>query len=165
MISVTDSVNFIDVQNALELDSIAPESMPSDEQVHHWVELVLNELKPGAELTVRIVDEDEIAALNNEYRNQEGSTNVLSFPVDEDLPLPVPLLGDLVISAAVVEREAKQQNKDIMSHWAHMVIHGTLHLLGFDHIDEADAIKMEQTEIILLDKLGISNPYEVTDRS
>ena len=165
MIPVTESINFIDVQRALEMDSIDEASLPTDEQIHAWVDMVLNELKPGAELTVRIVDEDEIAALNEEYRNKQGSTNVLSFPIDEELPLPVPLLGDLVISAAVVEREAKQQNKDIASHWAHMIIHGTLHLLGFDHLEEADTTEMEQTEIILLGKLGISNPYEVADHS
>lgn len=165
MIPVTEAPNFIDVQRALELDTIEEHSLPTDQQIHDWLDLLLNELQPGSELTVRIVDEEEMSELNAEYRHKTGSTNVLSFPVDEELPLPVPLLGDLVICAAVVVREAQQQGKPVLSHWAHMIVHGCLHLLGYDHIDSADAEKMENQEIFFLARLGISNPYEVNNHS
>ena len=97
---------------------------------------------------------------NARYRHKPGPTNVLSFPFEADIPLEVPLLGDLVICAAVVEREAREQDKPIEAHWAHMLVHGTLHLLGYDHVTDAQAHEMETTEIQLLQQLGFSNPYE-----
>ena len=149
----------VDVQRIIE-----DEGSPSDEDIQLWISAVLananNDEKPY-ELTVRIVDEQEITDLNQDYRQKSGSTNVLSFPADQDLPLDVPLLGDLVICAAVVAREAAEQHKTLKQHWAHMVVHGTLHLLGYDHIEDDQAIKMEQKEITILQTLGISNPYEV----
>ena len=154
----------VDVQWAVE-----GEHSPSESDIQSWVEatLAFNDIRNGsdAELTVRIVEEEEIAELNQQYRQKQGGTNVLSFPVDEDLPLEVPLLGDLVICAAVVAREAKQQNKTLDAHWAHMVVHGTLHLLGYDHLEEDQAEVMEQKEISILQGLGFSNPYEVAANS
>jgi probable rRNA maturation factor len=154
----------VDVQKAVQ-----DEDLPSDEDIQGWIESVLineeNIVADQAELTVRIVDENEISELNQQYRQKKGSTNVLSFPVDEDLPLDIPLLGDLVICAAVVKREALEQNKSLTAHWAHMIVHGTLHLLGYDHIDDEQATRMEQKEITILHGLGFSNPYEVTIES
>jgi len=154
----------VDVQWAVDA-----EHHPSESDIQTWVEatLAFNDIysSADAELTIRIVEEEEVAELNQQYRQKQGSTNVLSFPVDEDLPLDIPLLGDLVICAAVVAREANEQNKTLNEHWAHMVIHGTLHLLGYDHIKEDQAEVMEQIEISILQGLGYSNPYEVATNS
>lgn len=154
----------VEVQWAVE-----GEGLPSEQDIQDWVEAVLMQEQNGSstdvELTVRIASEEEVAELNQQYRQKQGSTNVLSFPVDDELPLEVRLLGDLIICAAVVEREAKQQDKTLLSHWAHMVVHGTLHLLGYDHIEADQADVMEQKEINILDGLGFSNPYEVATGS
>ena len=161
---------FVDVQWAAE-----GEDLPSEADIQSWVEAALlseqkskssqTDTQSGSELTVRIVDEKEITELNQQYRHKQGSTNVLSFPVDEDLPLDIPLLGDLVICAEVVAREAKDQNKALDAHWAHMVVHGTLHLLGYDHIEADQAEVMERKEINILQGLGFLNPYEVATNS
>ena len=133
---------------------------PSDEMIQQWVEHTLTaEHKDDAELTVRIVDENESAALNKEYRNKDNSTNVLSFPFECPDEVELNLLGDLVICAPVVEREAKKQEKNSQAHWAHMLVHGVLHLLGYDHIDEADAHEMEAREKKILESIGFQNPY------
>ena len=133
---------------------------PSDETIQQWVEQALAlENKDDAELTVRIVDESESAALNEEYRHKSNSTNVLSFPFECPDEVELNLLGDLVICAPVVEREAKEQDKSSQAHWAHMLVHGVLHLLGYDHIEESDAQNMEAREIKILEDLGFPNPY------
>ena len=153
---------YLDIQSALDTTGYV---LPSEEQIRAWVSSVLEGRMPSAELTIRIVDETESAQLNQEYRHKEGATNVLSFPFESDVPLEVPLLGDIVICAPVVVREALEQHKDVLSHWAHMVIHGTLHLLGYDHVADAEAVAMEQQEIDLMQQLGFSNPYEVSTQS
>ena len=112
-----------------------------------------------AELTIRLVNEAEITELNHTYRNNNKATNVLSFPADLPEHIDIPLLGDMIICPSVVKREATEQHKALSSHWAHMVIHGTLHLLGYDHINEREAEEMENLEIQLLAGLGIDNPY------
>jgi probable rRNA maturation factor len=139
--------------------------VPDAAQFQAWVLQALQLAgHDGGELVIRIVDEDESRALNHEYRGKDKPTNVLSFPfeVPEGVPaeaLP-PLLGDLVICAPVVAAEATEQGKALHDHWAHMVIHGVLHLLGFDHIDDADAVIMESLEIRILAGLDIANPYD-----
>ena len=139
---------------------------PSDEKIQNWVETILAaEQEKDAELTVRIVDENESAELNEEYRNKTGSTNVLSFPFECPSEVELNLLGDLVICAPVVEREAKQQGKPSQAHWAHMLVHGILHLLGYEHIDKDDAQKMESHEIEIMAALGFSDPYSDKDFS
>lgn len=153
---------WLDIQIALDTTGF---TLPSEDQIRSWVTSALEGRMPAAELTVRIVDEVEIEQLNQQYRHKEGATNVLSFPFEADVQLEVPLLGDIVICAPVVAREATEQHKDCMSHWAHMLIHGTLHLLGFDHVNAVDADAMEQTEIQLMQQLGFSNPYEVSTQS
>jgi len=150
----------VDVQWAVDQTGL-----PNETDILNWVVSVVSEHQSKAELTVRVVDEQEITELNKQYRDKNKSTNVLSFPADKDLPVPVPLLGDLVICAAVVAKEAAEQNKALLAHWAHMVIHGTLHLLGYDHIASDQAEEMEQKEVVYMQKLGFSNPYEVITHS
>ena len=134
--------------------------LPSEQQLRDWASAALNNRRDQAELTIRLVDEQESQALNRDYRGKDAPTNVLSFPADLPPELELPLLGDLVICRQVVEREAHEQGKAVSDHWAHMVIHGTLHLLGFDHIDDDEAEEMESLETALLKQLNINNPYE-----
>jgi probable rRNA maturation factor len=126
-----------------------------------WARSALHDKQiSDAELTIRIVASTEMAALNFNYRHKKGATNVLSFPFDmPEGTGEIPLLGDIVICAEVVSAEAKAQGKDLEAHWAHMVVHGVLHLLGHDHIDTAEAEEMETREITILKKLGYNNPY------
>ncbi len=134
--------------------------LPSERQLPNWASAALAKRRDQAELTIRLVDEQESQALNRDYRGKDAPTNVLSFPADLPPELELPLLGDLVICRQVVEREAREQGKAVSDHWAHMVIHGTLHLLGFDHIDDDEAEEMESLETALLKQLNINNPYE-----
>jgi probable rRNA maturation factor len=144
---------YVEIQNASEAPNV-----PEDAGFRRWAEAASQ--RDGAAVVIRIVDEPESAELNRCYRNKSGPTNVLSFPFEVPDGIPNDLLGDLVICAGVVEREAREQGKDPDAHWAHMVVHGLLHLQGYDHIDEQDATVMENEEIAILSKLGFSNPYE-----
>ena len=144
----------VDLQNACSASAIPP---PTD--FERWVAAALTDQREEAEVSIRLVDETESAALNFQYRHKNTPTNVLSFPADLPPELGLPLLGDLVICADVVAREAQEQGKSATAHWAHMVIHGTLHLIGYDHIDESDAQTMEALEIDILEKLEFANPY------
>ncbi len=135
--------------------------LPGVDTVQRWVEAALAGFVETAELTVRIVTRDEMQQLNRIYRHQDKPTNVLSFPFEAPPGVELPLLGDVVICAAVVEVEALEQGKPAISHWAHMVVHGVLHLLGYDHIEEADADEMEGLEVEILAQLNINNPYEI----
>lgn len=145
----------LDLQIASEASDI-----PQLAEFEQWVALALSGRKDIAELTIRIVDNDESQALNREYRQKDKPTNVLSFPAEVPDFVDLPLLGDLVICAPVVFKEAIEQHKVASAHWAHMVIHGVLHLLGYDHIEEDEAELMESLEIELLAKLGLESPYE-----
>ena len=144
--------------------AISAAGLPGAERIRQWVELVLGERSRTAELTVRIVDEAEITALNHRYRGKDSPTNVLSFPYEPQPDTPTGLLGDVVICAPVVQAEAVAQGKPAQAHWAHMVIHGVLHLLGYDHREAADAEDMESLETGLLHRLGFSDPYQPTER-
>ncbi|WP_286232805.1 rRNA maturation RNase YbeY [Thalassotalea sediminis] len=144
----------------LDLQLACPStSIPSIEDFQVWVNTALSHTKSAFELTIRIVDSEESQSLNHQYRGKDSATNVLSFPFEVPEGVELNLLGDLVICWQVVEQEAQQQNKPVQHHWAHMVIHGCLHLLGYDHISEKDAIEMEAIEIEKLATLGINNPY------
>lgn len=112
------------------------------------------------EVTIRIVEPDESQALNANYRGKDKPTNVLSFPFEQPPGLNLPLLGDLVVCQAVVTGEACEQHKPVKAHWAHMLIHGTLHLLGYDHINDDEAQQMERLEVHILNSLGIDDPYQ-----
>lgn len=151
----------------LELDlQIATEDtaqLPSFDQFYQWVLTALPLKNEEFEVTVRIVDKDESQALNHEYRGKAYPTNVLSFPFEAPAEIELPLLGDLVICKTVVEEEAKTQEKHVLDHWAHMIIHGILHLRGFDHINDDDAEEMESLEIELLSTLAINNPYLINE--
>jgi len=147
-------------------------ALPTLAQLEQWAQLALQPPKSEAEITIRVVDDAESHDLNLQYRGKDKPTNVLSFAFEEpqfdDPELAaqmaaelgdVDYLGDLVINAQLVALEATQQLKSVEDHWAHLVIHGTLHLQGFDHIEEAEAQAMETLEAALLSTLNIPNPY------
>ncbi|MDX1635671.1 MAG: rRNA maturation RNase YbeY [Marinobacter sp.] len=133
--------------------------LPTDAEFERWANLAWQAEEPS-EVTLRIVDREESAELNGLYRHKTGPTNVLSFPFEAPPGITVPLAGDLVICAPVVRDEAHEQGKSLSGHWAHMVIHGMLHLQGYDHLTDDEADIMETLEIALLKELGFSNPYE-----
>ncbi|MDC9727453.1 MAG: rRNA maturation RNase YbeY [Candidatus Thioglobus sp.] len=116
--------------------------------------------KPESELLIRIVNKAEIQSLNKTYRHNDKTTNVLSFPSDLPIEIDESILGDVVICRDVVASEAKDQRKSFDDHLLHMAIHGTLHLMGYDHIDDKDANKMETLEVKILEKMNIANPYQ-----
>ncbi len=134
--------------------------LPEENQIQQWLDLALSD-HPDSELTIRIVNSDESQALNHEYRGKDKPTNVLSFPFEAPPGVQLNLLGDIVICAAIVAQEADDQNKALLAHWAHMVVHGCLHLLGYDHITNDEAEIMEAREILILDQAGFNNPYEL----
>ncbi len=143
------------VQIACEQDRI-----PSEIEFTEWVNACIKNEKNDAEVSIRIVDEHESQSLNFEYRKKNKPTNVLSFPCDLPDDVEYEFLGDIVICAPLVIQEAKDQQKLDIDHWAHLTIHGTLHLLGFDHIDDEQAEIMENLEIDILSQFGFSNPYQ-----
>lgn len=147
----------------LQLNSQAAD-LPAADSVQRWADAAWQG-EGEAEATVRVVDEAESAELNQTYRHKSGPTNVLSFPVEaEDLPgLDLPLLGDLVICAPVVAREAAEQGKPAEAHWAHMIVHGMLHLQGHDHIEPDAAEAMERLETDIMRGLGYPDPYGEDD--
>lgn len=136
---------------------VPPAGVPASASMREWANLALGRV--AGDLTLRIVDEAESQELNRRYRHKDKPTNVLSFPYDGDM-LDIPVLGDLVICAPVVQREALEQGKDARAHWAHMVVHGCLHLLGYDHEDDREAEIMENRERELLAQFGFPDPYE-----
>lgn len=144
----------------LDLQRASEAPAPDEADFRHWCELALRQRSADSELTIRLVDEPEGRELNRTWRHKDYATNVLSFPADipEGL-LDIPLLGDLVICVPVVEREAAEQGKAPQAHWAHLVIHGCLHLLGYDHLEDAEAEEMESLERHLLAELGHPDPY------
>lgn len=136
-------------------------TLPSKQQFQQWVDAVLTHEKIAGELSVRLVGRAESQRLNHLYRQQDKPTNILSFPPAVAIGrLAPPMLGDLVICAPLITTQAKQQGKKPLDHWAHLVIHGTLHLLGYTHEQAATALEMEQLETNLLANFGVSNPYE-----
>jgi len=149
---------FVEVQRATE--SV---STPDDQQFETWVKAALAGKRSQAEVVIRLVDPEEARQLNHQFRQKDYATNVLSFPAE--LPQGIPadvagsMLGDLLICAPVVAEEAKSQGKQEVDHWAHLSIHGVLHLLGYDHEIESDAAVMEALEVEILRELGISDPY------
>lgn len=157
----------VDVQMAV--GGALKQRVPDEDLIKHWVNVAVAGAKrntPATQMTVRIVELDEITRLNKEYRQKSGPTNVLSFPFELDPGMPAEVaeeidteLGDVVVCASVVEREASEQEKTVEEHWAHMVVHGTLHLLGYDHIKDDDAKMMESLEVAVLGNLGYADPY------
>jgi probable rRNA maturation factor len=155
----------VDVQIASSVESI-----PDEKLIHSWIEEAISSSgsagESSREISVRVVDEKEGRTLNNQFRQQDKATNVLSFPAvgagESGLPPELSQsLGDIVICGPVVEREAAEQGKEVASHWAHLLVHGTLHLLGYDHEADADANLMEKLETKILATRGIADPYMV----
>ncbi|MFM5114075.1 rRNA maturation RNase YbeY [Aeromonas hydrophila] len=143
----------------LQLASASTDGLPNEAQLQGWLDGTILGFQQEAEVTVRIVDEAESNELNLTYRGKDKPTNVLSFPFEAPPGLELPLLGDLVICRQVVEREAAEQDKPLMAHWAHMVVHGSLHLLGYDHIEDDEAEEMEALERDIMQELGFADPY------
>lgn len=158
------------VEMQVALDEGSTWFVPSEAQCLEWSEAALvSEWADGeVELVVRVVDANESQSLNAQYRQKDKPTNVLSFPFENppglvDLGEALPYLGDLVICAEIVDREAKEQGKPVEAHWAHMIVHGCLHLQGFDHINDEDAEEMERLETEILKGLGFESPYESSE--
>lgn len=146
------------LQLSIQRAASAP-GIPRTSSITQWARAALHGSGAGrATVTVRLVDEAESAALNKRYRSKRGPTNVLSFSYDM-LAGAAGLNGDLVICAPLVAREAAQQNKHVRAHWAHLVVHGILHLRGYDHVQEKDAQTMEALEVRILKRLGFPDPY------
>lgn len=139
--------------------STGPWDIPTQHQFQCWVAAALAPLRHRVEMVIRVVDRQEIRELNGRYRRQNKATNVLSFPFSVPAGVDSDHLGDLVICAEVVEREAREQHKSVIHHWAHLVVHGVLHLRGLDHQTEEQAREMEKTEKRILAGLGIGDPY------
>lgn len=139
----------------------ARRGVPASVSFRHWAAAALRAARrrSTSELSIRIVDAAEGRALNARYRGRDYATNVLSFPVELPPGIRSPLIGDLVIAAPVVAREAAEQGKRARDHYAHLTVHGVLHLLGFDHVDPAEAERMEALETRILAGLGIADPY------
>ncbi len=141
----------VDIQIASKLP------LPSADAMQCWISTAVPEDKI---ISLRIVDSEEIQQLNRDYRQKDKPTNVLAFPCELPEEVDEPLIGDIVACAEVIANEAREQNKSLEAHWAHMLIHGSLHLLGYDHIEEHEALDMEAQETRLLAELGFPAPYE-----
>lgn len=155
------------VKLTLQLASAEP-SAPSAEQLLRWAQAALGstlEPTPGpAAITIRVADEAEMQALNKAWRKIDAPTNALAFPLSGGAGAPSGLAGDVVACAPVVKREAAAQGKTLAAHWAHVIIHGVLHLMGYDHVKEQDAIAMEAKEIAILKNLGFPDPYALNEQ-
>ena len=138
-------------------------NLPTRAQIKKWTETALQADVANAEITFRIVDAEEGQTLNRDYRGKDYATNVLTFTFDEDMPdIPgLPLLGDIVLCAPVVEREATEQGITLEAHYCHLVVHGVLHLQGYDHIEEDEAEAMEALETQIVISLGYDDPYRM----
>lgn len=165
MVTAASGAVVVDVDDVSGADNV-----PGDERMADWVNQAVvaasGDSQRPREVSIRIVSADEIHTLNRDYRQRDKPTNVLSFPAGEISGLPDDeslMLGDIVVCADVVAAEAKEQGKDIDDHWAHMLVHGTLHLLGHDHMNDVEAEQMESLEIHILSGFGVSNPYFSTN--
>jgi probable rRNA maturation factor len=145
----------------LDVDCATAAPVPGECEFFRWIDTALARIAAAGdtEICIRLVDAGEMAELNMRYRGRSGPTNVLSFPADLPTELGLPLLGDIVICASVVRAEASAQGKSPQAHWAHLAVHGTLHLLGYDHVVEADAAVMESLESAILADLDFPCPY------
>ena len=149
----------VDVQYAQKEAPDAEAEIPAPSEFESWVAAALSGRRESGELTIRVVGAAEGTALNETFRRRSGPTNILAFPSDSSPDLDVPLLGDLVICAPLVMREAREQYKTPRAHWAHLTVHGTLHLLGYDHDESGRARIMEGLEAEILAGLGFPDPY------
>lgn len=158
--------NAVIIEDYLDLQFACQTPPPcSKETLEAWIKAPLIAHQKQAELTVRFVEKDEITQLNETYRKKTGPTNVLAFPscLPAEIKLDYPLLGDVIVCPEVLAKESKEQNIPLEAHWAHIVMHGVLHLLGYDHIEEAETRQMQAIEIKLLAQFGFANPYQQED--
>ena len=147
-------------QVSVDLEDVSGAAgVPTAGQFQRWAESAFAGRRDAAELSIRVVGEKEGAELNSRYRGKDHATNVLSFPVELPPGVPLATVGDLVICAAVVAREAREQGKTLEAHWAHLTVHGCLHLIGYDHEDDSQAAEMEPLETAILAGLGFPDPY------
>ena len=140
-------------------EDVSEANLPSDEQIQHWAQASY----PGDDdvvVSLQVVGSDEMQELNKTYRGKDKPTNVLSFPMDVPDEIGINILGDLALCDTVIEAEAKEQGKPVEAHWAHMIVHGMLHLQGYDHIEDDEAEEMEANEIEIMQRLGFENPYK-----
>ncbi len=145
----------IDIQYATECEA------PAREQFELWINSALSILHEAvSELTVRIVDRSEMTELNQQFRQKNGATNVLSFPYSSPLPGDNGLMGDIIICQPVAVAEAEEQGKPLQAHWAHLTLHGLLHILGYDHQTDEEAETMESKEIEIMAQFSFDNPYQ-----
>jgi len=143
----------------LQLATEEQDNLPGKEEFQLWLDSAVTLFQQDAEVTIRLVDAEESQQLNSEYRGKDKPTNVLSFPFEAPPGIELNLLGDLIICKQVVETEASDQGKPLNAHWAHMVVHGALHLLGYDHIADDEAEEMESLETEIMQKMGFDDPY------
>ncbi|WP_318517973.1 rRNA maturation RNase YbeY [Photobacterium leiognathi] len=146
---------YLDLQYATE----SQDGLPTEAEFLQWLDAAVTPFQADAEVTIRLVDEADSHELNLEYRGKDRPTNVLSFPFEAPPGIELELLGDLIICRQVVEKEALEQNKPLKAHWAHMVVHGSLHLLGYDHIEDDEAEEMEGLETEIMQNMGFVDPY------
>ncbi|WP_305811155.1 rRNA maturation RNase YbeY [Photobacterium leiognathi] len=146
---------YLDLQYATE----SQDGLPTEAEFQQWLDAAVTPFQTDAEVTIRLVDEADSHELNLEYRGKDRPTNVLSFPFEAPPGIELELLGDLIICRQVVEKEALEQNKPLKAHWAHMVVHGSLHLLGYDHIEDDEAEEMEGLETEIMQNMGFVDPY------
>lgn len=158
MMTVTVEVSIADALIS-EIGDSGDDDVPEPGMLQTWASAAYLDKTPAV-ASLLVTTPDEIQKLNKQYRDKDKATNVLSFPMQSPEEVDVCLLGDIVLCASVIDEEAQQQSKTRFSHWAHMVVHGMLHLQGYDHIDNDDAEKMEQLEINILNQLGFKSPYE-----
>lgn len=145
----------------VDIQCASAEPVPEEDRIRGWIAAAVDGRikRKEIEVSVRLVDTDEMTTLNETYRGKNGPTNVLSFAATLPEELDLPMLGDIVICAPVVKAEANAQHKPLEAHWAHMVVHGALHLLGYDHINEEDAVVMEALESAILQGMDFNCPY------
>lgn len=145
----------------LDIQRESSEPVPDEDDLRRWIKAALDGQRDrDTEISLRLVDIEEMTLLNETWRARSGPTNVLSFPSDLPDELNLPLLGDIVVCVPIVLREAREQGKTPDAHWAHMTVHGTLHLLGYDHIEEHEAVAMEAMETDILARLDYPCPYQ-----
>ena len=146
----------------VDIQCASAEPVPDEDDLRSWIAAALASQNRGGdtEISLRIVDIEEMAKHNEAFRSVAGPTNVLSFPANLPAELELPLLGDIIICAPIVREEAQAQHKSLPAHWAHMAVHGTLHLLGYDHIEDHEAILMEELESAILAELHFPCPYQ-----
>ena len=158
-VSISENLSSSADSNGLESADDVPPGVPEKALLESWASAAYLDSIPAV-ASIQITTTDEMQQLNKQYRDKDKPTNVLSFPMHLPEEVDMYLLGDIALCASVINGEAEQQAKKNDEHWAHMVVHGMLHLQGFDHVEDQAAEEMEQLEIKILNKLGIANPYQ-----